>query len=167
MPTWISQLKLHRLLPKQRRTSAYLSFNDSIQTRAHADPKLAKGELKLNPIVNWTSRFVQRSRFAAAGFWVWASNKLLPPNIEQMQKSGKIGKTASVKNAHKMFLLTRTIPTSRGPRWCFGEGRTDSMGPNEKSNLSWSQSFKKLRVTGICPDLTGNFSKLWKKIYSV
>ena len=52
------------------------------------------------------------------------------------KKSGKIGKTASVKNAPKMFLLTSTILTSRGPRWCFGEGQTDSMGPNEKSNLS-------------------------------
>ena len=29
-PTRISQLKLHRLVPKQHRTSAYLSFNDSI-----------------------------------------------------------------------------------------------------------------------------------------
>ena len=28
----------------------------------------------------------------------------------------------SAKQAPNMFLLTRAIPTSRGPRWCFGEG---------------------------------------------
>ena len=70
-------------------------------------------------------------------------NRKPSESVNQQKRVVKLVKTASGKHAQKMFLLTSetcqlfqnklgsiSIPTSRGPRWCFGEGRTDSMGPN-------------------------------------
>ena len=65
-----SQLKLHRVVPKQHSTSAYLSFNDSIQTPAprRLTVKLAKND------------------GFPAHFRVWASNKAVAPPTSKKGK---------------------------------------------------------------------------------